>query len=326
MSNRQTRAGVEKLHADSNTAAAASKATANPAHADNMPQWAQDMMSEIKKTNAEITKYREETKTEIMRCKEEIEKGRKESKAEMEKWAKSVEDNTKAQFELLREEVRLISETSVSLANEMEARKKEVDDTLNDQSDSITSMETKLKELEKEMLTLRRRSEDLEARSRRNNIRIVGVREGAETGKTPSEFIAGLLKEKLGLSVTPTLDRAHRTLGARRDGAGAPPRAFVVRCHYYIEKEEILKKAREMERTPEGRSGRIHIFPDYTQEVNNKRAAFKEARSLLRTYGGVRYGLRYPATLVITPEGGQTKTFETPKDAMEFIKKTLTPG
>lgn len=326
MSNRQTRAGVEKLHADSNPAAAASKATANPAHADNMPQWAQDMMSEIKKTNAEITKYREETKTEIMRCKEEIEKGRKESKAEMEKWAKSVEDNTKAQFELLREEVRLISETSVSLANEMEARKKEVDDTLNDQSDSITSMETKLKELEKEMLTLRRRSEDLEARSRRNNIRIVGVREGAETGKTPSEFIAGLLKEKLGLSVTPTLDWAHRTLGARRDGAGAPPRAFVVRCHYYIEKEEILKKAREMERTPEGRSGRIHIFPDYTQEVNNKRAAFKEARSLLRTYGGVRYGLRYPATLVITPEGGQTKTFETPKDAMEFIKKTLTPG
>uniref|UniRef100_A0A3P9B3V8 L1 transposable element RRM domain-containing protein n=1 Tax=Maylandia zebra TaxID=106582 RepID=A0A3P9B3V8_9CICH len=285
------------------------KATANPARADNMPQWAQDMMSEIKKTNAEITKYREETKTEIMRCKEEIEKGRKESKAEMEKW-------------LLCEEVRLISETSVSLANKMEARKKEVDDTLNDQSDSITSMETKLKELEKEMLMLRRRSEDLEARSRRN----MGVREGAETGKTPSEFIAGLLKEKLGLSVTPTLDRAHRTLGARRDGAGAPPRAFVVRCHYYIEKEEILRKAREMERTPEGRSGRIHIFPDYTQEVNNKRAAFKEARSLLRTYGGVRYRLRYPATLVITPEGGQTKTFETPKDAMEFIKKTLTPG
>ena len=126
--------------------------------------------------------------------------------------------------------------------------------------------------------------------------------------------------------MTPTLDRAHRALGARRDGAGAPPRAFVVRCHYYTEKEEILKKAREMERTPEGRNGRIHIFPDYTQEVNNKRAAFKEARSLLRTCGGIRYGLRYPATLVITPEGGQTKTFESPKDAMEFIKKTLNPG
>ena len=187
------------MHADSNPASAASKANTSPAHADNMPQWAQDMMSEIKKTNAEITKYREETKTEIMRCKEEMEKGRKESKDEMEKWAKSLEDNTKAQFELLREELRLISETTISLANEMEARKKEVDDTLNDQSDSIASMETKLKEMEKEILKLRGRSEDLEARSRRNNIRIVGVREGAETGKKPLEFIAGLLKEKLGL-------------------------------------------------------------------------------------------------------------------------------
>ncbi|XP_070765792.1 interleukin-17 receptor D-like [Enoplosus armatus] len=81
--------------------------------------------------------------------------------------------------------------------------------------------------------------------------------------------MAGLLKDKLGLAVTPTLDRAHRTLGARRDGNGVAPRAFVVRCHYFTEKEEIMKKAREMERTPEGRSGQIHIFPDYTKEVNS---------------------------------------------------------
>ncbi len=67
--------------------------------------------------------------------------------------------------------------------------------------------------------------------------------------------MAGLLKEKLGLAATLTLDQAHRALGARRDRNGAPPRAFVVRCHYYREKEEILKKAREMERTPEGQSG-----------------------------------------------------------------------
>ncbi|CAK6972280.1 uncharacterized protein LOC109142318 [Scomber scombrus] len=246
------------------------------------------MISEIKKTNTGITKHREETKTEIARCKEEIKKGRKETKAEMEKWAKSLEDNTKAQFELLCEEVRLISDTTISLANDMEERKKEVDNTLNVQSDSITNMEMKLKEMEKEILKLRGRSEDLEARSRRNNIRVVGVREGAETGKKLSDFIAGLLKEKLGLAVIPTLDRAHRALGARRDGNRVPPRAFV--------------------------------------EVNSKRAAFKEARSLLRACKGIRYGLRYPATLVITPEGGQTKTFESPKDAVEYIKTSLTPG
>lgn len=150
---------------------------------------------------------------------------------------------------MLREEVRLISDTTISLANEMEERKKEVDNTLNVQSDSITNMETKLKEMEKEILKLRGQSEDLEGRSRRNNICVVGVREGAETGKKPSDFIAGLLKEKLGLAVIPKLDRAHRALSVRRDGNGVPPRAFVVRCHYYTEKEEILRKAREMEKT-----------------------------------------------------------------------------
>ncbi|KAE8282661.1 hypothetical protein D5F01_LYC18048 [Larimichthys crocea] len=41
-----------------------------------------------------------------------------------------------------------------------------------------------------------------------------------------------------------------------------------MRCHYCTEKEEILRRVREMERTLEGRSGRIQIFPDFTQEVN----------------------------------------------------------
>lgn len=175
----------------------------------------------------------------------------------MEKWTKCLEENTNAQFELLRGEVRLIGDKTSSLANKMDEWEKEVNETLNGQSDSINNMETRLKEMEKEILKLRGWSEDLEARSQRNNLRVVGVREGAEVGKKPSDFVASLLKEKLGLTVAPTLDRAHRTLGARRDGNGAPPRAFVVRCHYYTEKEEILRKAREMERTPKGRSERF---------------------------------------------------------------------
>lgn len=53
------------------------------------------------------------------------------------------------------------------LANEMEIWRKEVDETQNGQSDSITNMETKLKEMEKELLKLKGRTEDLEVRSRR---------------------------------------------------------------------------------------------------------------------------------------------------------------
>ncbi|KAJ8399540.1 hypothetical protein AAFF_G00409510 [Aldrovandia affinis] len=269
------------------------KADASPTSADDMPQWAKDMMAEIKKGNVEILKYREETKAEIARCKEQIAKGGRESKAEMEKWARSLEESTRAQFESLYGEVRLAGEKASNLATKMDEREKEVDETLNGQSDAIAGMEGRLKEMEKEMLRLKGRSEDLEARSRRNNIQRCGE---------------------------------HTDSRGRRDGEGVPPRAFVRRCHYFAEKEEILKKAREMERTPEGRRGTIHIYPDYTQEVNRKRAAFKEARSLLRTRKEVRYGMRYPATLVITPEGLQTRLFENPKDAVEYIRKELNPG
>lgn len=55
--------------------------------------------------------------------------------------------------------MRLISDTSTSLANEMEIRRKEVDETPNGQSDSIINMETKLKEMEKELLKFKERSE-----------------------------------------------------------------------------------------------------------------------------------------------------------------------
>lgn len=57
---------------------------------------------------------------------------------------------------------------------------------------------------------------DLEACSRRNNIRIIGLPESIE-GTHPIEFFTGLLVEVLGdqvLTSTPELDRAHRALAA----------------------------------------------------------------------------------------------------------------
>ncbi|CAK6977185.1 uncharacterized protein LOC109142318 [Scomber scombrus] len=226
MTSPSTQTGGEKPQVVSNLAPSAGKANASPTHADNIPQWAQDMMSEIKKGNVEIMKYREETKTEIARCKEEIEKEEKRRKP---KWKNG-----------LRVWRRLVKPSLSCYAGSL-----------------ITNMETRLKEMEKEMLKLKGWREDLEARSQRNNIRVVGVREGAQAGKKPSDFMSGLLKEKLGLAVTPTLDRAHLFT------------AFVVRCHYYTDKRDP------------------HI---HTQEVNSKRVAFREARSLCRPARGSDMG------------------------------------
>ncbi|KAJ8389349.1 hypothetical protein AAFF_G00120570 [Aldrovandia affinis] len=121
---------------------------------------------------------------EIKKVKEEIAKGGRESKAEMEKWARSLEESTRAQFESLYGEVRLVGEKASNLATKMDEREREVDETLNGQSDAIAGLEGRLKEMEKEMLRLKGRSEDLEARSRRNNIRVVGVKRGGSRQKS----------------------------------------------------------------------------------------------------------------------------------------------
>ncbi|KAK1893394.1 LINE-1 retrotransposable element ORF1 protein [Dissostichus eleginoides] len=128
-----------------------------------------------------------------------------------------------------------------------------------------------------------------------------------------------MLKVSLGLDKPPTLDRAHRALRSRATQDGLPPRAFIVKCHYLSEKESLLKKAIEMKSvtTPDG--DQIRLLPDFTQAVSKQRAAFTEVRGLLRNCEGVRYGLKYPAILIITTSGGHEASFSDPKLAKEFV-------
>ena len=55
----------EKQQVVSDMASSASKGNVSPSQADGIPQWAKEMMSEIKKDNVRITKYREKTKTRL---------------------------------------------------------------------------------------------------------------------------------------------------------------------------------------------------------------------------------------------------------------------
>ncbi|KAL3051929.1 hypothetical protein OYC64_002035 [Pagothenia borchgrevinki] len=200
-----------------------------------------------------------------------------------------------------------------------EGRVSEREAAVSSHSDSITCMTSDVTGMKKELATLRDRCEDLEARSRRCNIRIIGVGEGREHGKHPSQFVADMLRVSLGLDKPPTLDRAHRALRSRATQDGLPPQAFIVKCHYLSEKESLLKKAKEMKSvtTPDG--DQIRLLPDFTQALSKQRAAFTEVRGLLRSCEGVRYGLKYPAILMITTSGGHEASFSDPKLAKEFV-------
>lgn len=189
-----------------------------------------------------------------------------------------------------------------------------------DHSTRITELEANVGSLTTRVTYLDNRCEDLEGRMRRNNIRLLGIPEGVE-GPRPTEFVAGLLQELLGLDEKPLLDRAHRTLRSR-PREGEPPRPFVIRVHFFHVRNDMLKRSGDA--SPLLYKGRrVSIFPDYTTAVAKKRASFGDVKRQLRACPGVKYGLIYPAVLRLTLPDSSTHRFEDPAVAADFIKNRV---
>uniref|UniRef100_A0AAX7UGL5 L1 transposable element RRM domain-containing protein n=1 Tax=Astatotilapia calliptera TaxID=8154 RepID=A0AAX7UGL5_ASTCA len=187
-------------------------------------------------------------------------------------------------------------------------------------SDDLTSLQSAVKVLTEEVRQLQAKCEDLEGRSRRNNIRLVGIPEGLESSN-PREFISHLLQDLLKLNEAPLLDRVHRSLGSK-PREGTPPRPLLIRVHYFHVKEQLLRLAGA--NSPllyQGR--RISIFPDFTPAVAKKRSQFTGVKRLLHSCPGIKFGLFYPAELRVTLPDGVIRKFTDPASATDFANKIL---
>lgn len=112
--------------------------------------------------------------------------------------------------------------------------------------------------------------EDMEDRSRRNNLRLRGPPEvtGAED-LTDTALAIFCSIDGVELPERVTLDRIHRALGPRRSDP-ARPRDVIFRLHYYTHKEQIIRKAWESGKRSSMESlskySRISHAPHYTVE------------------------------------------------------------
>ena len=86
----------------------------------------------------------------------------------------------------------------------------------NNHSDTITELEQQVSQLRKEVVGLMAKTENLEARSRRCNLHIFGIKEIREEGTRTTTFVAGILQKALKLDKPPILHRAHHILQMRR--------------------------------------------------------------------------------------------------------------
>ena len=187
-----------------------------------------------------------------------------------------------------------------------------------------TSMKATIKELAFKV-------DDLENRSRRSNLRLVGIPEGKE-GADMCMYLEGWLPKVLGADTFPSpllIERAHR-LGrankASRANSGGPQqsarlRVVIMKRLNYADKTRIIRAAR-LKGPILLDNQRIMFFPDVSADLLKRRKAFDPVKKDLAALSipTLRYGVAHPATLLITFKG-KRHTFDTVKAAEDFVKE-----
>ncbi|RXM35482.1 LINE-1 type transposase domain-containing protein 1 [Acipenser ruthenus] len=137
---------------------------------------------------------------------------------------------------------------------------------------------------------------DLEDRSWRCNVRLVGLPEGSDRDD-PARYLQKMLPR--------WIDRAHRVY------SGGPSRAhkpctLLFKLLRYTDRQAILQGTRNTQ-PMEVNGRRLSFFVDYSQPMASKRKAFSEVRARLRREG-VESFLIYPAVLRVS-YGGEKLSF-----------------
>lgn len=173
--------------------------------------------------------------------------------------------------------------------------------------------------LQKEHLKLCNKIDDLENRSRRCNLRILGL---PETVKGPElfKFIQETLPDLLQISDTCSdmvVERAHR-LGPARTSPGDRPRVVIFKSLSYVHKEAIWQASRKRKNLSwEG--SRLLIFQDYSAEVTRARKEFAPLCSTMIKENR-KFALLYPARLRLY-DGNTFKEFTSAADADGYLRE-----
>lgn len=187
------------------------------------------------------------------------------------------------------------------------------------QDERLLALETTCTKLTESNAKLVAKVIDLESRSRRKNIRVLGLPESIE-GYNPTTFFSKMLAEIFGdkiLDSPPECDRAHRTL-ARKPQPGQRPRPVIIRLHNFQVKDKIIREARLMRGKLKYRDNLISIYEDYVPEVVEQRQQYREVMTELFKLE-LKPALLFPARLIIKLKEGGRKGFTSVAEAKDYI-------
>lgn len=189
---------------------------------------------------------------------------------------------------------------------ELETRTVQCETELSSTSHSVSRHDDIIQQMQEKI-------DDLENRSRRSNLRFVGIPESVK-GDDLIKFLATDLPSALELSFPdslPLIERAHR-LGGPPPSEATRPRPAIAKFLHYTVKEKILHAYRQR-RSVTVRDHRILIFQDFSTNVTAKRKLFSPVCKCLIDRN-IRFQLLYPAKLKVV-QNGQTLIFTDPSVA-----------
>ncbi|KAJ1126609.1 hypothetical protein NDU88_005016 [Pleurodeles waltl] len=181
---------------------------------------------------------------------------------------------------------------------------------------SLETQVTTYRDRDQDLLYLRNKLIDLEDRSRRDNIRLLGIPEHEE-GTDIQTFLGSVLPKLTSLDFDPPLEyqRAHRE-GPKRSDTSLRPRPIIACLLRHNHTRQMLQTARKHGPFRIGQHD-IRITADYSKDTNERRKAFLSLRPRLRQLG-MKYGLFDPARMWVT-NNGISKDFYNPDELSLFL-------
>ena len=248
----------------------------------------------------------------------EIKAMRSDVKSELHSFRSTLREDVKKELTELREELNQALGDIRGDLKSTATRVEEAEQHVAELEERNLDLEDSLRQMQQKQETLQTKMTDLEARSRRNNVRIYGIPEGEEENNM-MDFVAKLLKSELA---TPSeldlkIQRCHRAL-APRPPREAPPRSIIINFHKYKTKELILSSAwKKKEVFYKGT--RVYFDHDFPTEVVKKRREYAGIRRVLKEKG-VRFQTPPPAKLKVFLDGGP-RIYNDAREAADDLQK-----
>lgn len=202
----------------------------------------------------------------------------------------------------------------------LQTRLGEVENRISHMEDSNASTMNENRMLKTRVEQLWSRVDDQENRGRRKNIKLIGLKEGKETGIAMNDYIKKILNEGLGLrGAEYEIERSHRT-GGPKPGDNRPPRGTLVKFLRYTARQKVLAAVKK-ERGIRWEDCTLSAYEDMTKERFDLRRRFSPIMKALWDHQ-VKHTLAHPAILKFTWKG-ERLSFTDPKKAEIYVQENI---